>query len=328
MAGTGPYSNSSSIMGMTLEAVRGTAAALPLIWIPTKAPKIQPVLTQVLNDSLVGSMVAAIDQVVTARHDEYTFTCLAYVDTLPALMRALLGGVDTIVGTASPYTHSISLLNNDSVNGNQPPSYTFYDWDGYILRTMAGGQVDELSFKFTSTGLVEVTVKVLTMPYVAAGGAPASAFTTVGAAPSWACATSFNSITTTPIVEGALSFKRGVKALHTLGQLAPYRIFAGPLDCSGASLTVINAADVEQNLALAGTSFPLSLTFSPPASPTFSFKFQMSTVKAAQTHQERGGDGMIVTQLDLYPLPNATDAASGGLSPVKFTGLTGQATTY
>jgi hypothetical protein len=328
MTGTGPYANSSSIMGMAIEAVRGTAASVPVLWIPVKSPKIQPVLTQVLNDSLVGSMVQNVDQIITARHDEYTFTCLAYVDTLPALIRGLLGGTDTIVGTASPYTHTISLLNNDVTNGNQPPSYTFFDWDGYILRTMAGGQIDDLSFKFTASGLVEVTVKVQTMPYVAAGGAPSSAFTTVGAAPAWSAAASLNSVTTTPIVDGTLSFKRNVKAIHTLGQTAPFRLFAGPLDCSGSNLTVINAADVEQNLALAGTAFPLSLTFNPPASSGLSFKFQMSTVKAAQTHQERSGDGMIITQLDLLPLPNSTDAASGGLSPVKFVGVTAQATTY
>jgi hypothetical protein len=328
MTGTGPYANASSSMGMAIEAVRGTAAAAPTYFIPVMNPKIQPVLTVVDNTSYIGSMVSVIDQVITARHDEYTFTCLAYVDTLPALMRGLLGGVDTIVGTVSPYTHTISLLNNDTLNGNQPPSYTFFDWDGYQLRTMPGGQVDEISVKFAATGLVELTVKVQSMPYTVSGTGPTTAFSTVAAAPAWACAVSLNSVTTTPIVDGTLSFKRGVKPTHTLGQLAPYRLFAGQLDCAGASLTLINAADVEQNLALAGTPFPYSITFSPPASTGLSFKFQMSTVKASQVHQERGGDGMIITQMDLKPLANATDAASGGVSPVKFIALTAQALTY
>jgi hypothetical protein len=292
-----------------------------------KTPKIQPVLTQVTDEGLRGSMAVQYDQVITARHDEYTFTTLAYVDTLPALMRGLLGGTDVITGTTN-YSHTISLLNNDGSNGNQPPSYTFFDWDGYILRTMPGGQVDEVQLKFTATGLVEVTVKVQTMAYVAAGGMPTSAFTTVSATPSWSCTTSLNSVATTPIVEGTLSFKRGVKALHTLGQTNPYRLFAGPLDTSGSSLVVINAADVEQNLALAGTAFPLSFLFSPPSSPSMSFKYQMTNVKASNTVQERGSDGMIITTLTLLPLPNSTDANSGGLSPVKFIGVTTQATTY
>lgn len=328
MTGTGPYANSSAQLGMAIEATRGTAAATPTYWIPVKSPKIQPVLTQVVNDSQIGSAVAAIDQIITARHDELTFTCMAYVDTLPALIRGLLGSPDTIVGTTSPYTHTMSLLNNDPTNGNQPPSYTFFLADGYGLRTLAAGQVDELSFKFTATGLVEVTVKVQCMPYTYNSTVPSSAFTTVEAAPAWSCTTSLNSVTTTPIVDGTLSFKRGVKAVAALGSLSPYRLFAGPLDTSGSNLTVINQADTEQNLALAGTSFPLSLTFSPPTSSGLSFKFQMSNVKAAQTHQEQGGDGFVVTMMDLLPLANATDATAGGLSPVKFVGTTNLATTY
>ena len=331
MTGTGPYANSSAQLGMTIEAVRGTPAATPVYWIPVKAPKIQPVLTQVTNDSQIGSMTAVIDQIITARHDELTFTCMLYVDTVMPLIRGLLGGVDTIVGTASPYTHSIALLNNDPTNGNQPPSYTFFVADGYGLRTLAAGMVDELSFKFTATGLVECTVKVQAMPYVFNSSVPASAFTTVEAAPSWACTASLNSVTTMPIVDGTLAFKRAVKYPAALGALAPYRLFAGPLDTSGSSLSVINAADTEQNLALAGTAFPLSLTFSPPTSAGLSFKIQCSQVKAAQTHQEQGGDGMVITVMDILPLPNSTDSTgsgSGGLSPVKVIGTTALATTY
>jgi hypothetical protein len=330
MPGTGPYANSSAQLGMAIEAVRGTPAATPVYWIPVKTPKIQPVLTQVTNDSQVGSMVTVIDQILTGRHDELTFTCMLYVDTVMALIRGLLGGVDAIVGTASPYTHTIALLNNDPTNGNQPPSYTFFVADGYGLRTLAAGMVDELTFKFTATGLVECTVKVLAMPYVYNSVVPASAFTTVEAAPSWSCTASLNSVTTMPIVDGTLSFKRGVKTPTALGSLSPYRLFAGPLDCSGSNLTVINAADVEQNLVLAGTDFPLSLTFSPPMSAGLSIKFQMSQVSGAQTHQEQGGDGFVVTVMDLLPLPNSTDSTggSGGLSPIKVIGTTALATTY
>lgn len=328
MSGTGPYANSSAQLGMALETTRGTAAATPSYWIPVKSPKIQPVLTQVVNDSQIGSMTAAIDQLITQRHDELTFTCFAYVDTLPALMRGLLGSLDAITGTASPYTHTMSLLNNDPTNGNQPPSYTFFVADGMGLRTLAAGQVDELSFKFTATGLVEVTVKVQCMPYTFNATVPSSAYTTVEAAPAWSCTLSFNGVTTTPIVDGTLSFKRGVKYPAALGSQSPYRLFAGPLDTSGSNVTVINQADTEQNLALAGTAFPLSLTFSPPTSTGLSFKFQMSNVKAAQTHQEQGGDGFVVTMIDLLPLPNATDATAGGQSPVQFKALTAQATTY
>jgi hypothetical protein len=311
---------------MALETVRGTAAAAPVIFIPVKNPKIQPVITEIPVDLLIGSMVAVDDQVPTVRHDEYSFTTLAYVDTLPAHERRLLGSTDVITG-AGPYTHVLSLLNNDPTNGNQPPSYTFFDWDGYQLRTMAGGMIDELDFKFTATGLVEVTVKILCLPYVATGTAPTAAFSTVVPAPAWSVVSSMNSITTTPIVDGALTLKRGAKALHTLGQAGPYKIWANVLDLA-VTLTVINQADTEQALYLLGTSFPLSWVFTPPTSPTLSFKFEMGTVKAKQAHQERGSDGVIVTMLDLQPIPNAANAGAGGVSPLKFTAVTAQALTY
>lgn len=327
MTGTGPYANSSSWTAMAIETVRGTPAAAPTYWIPVKTPKITPTITEVNDDGLRGSAVAVYDQIPTVRHDEYTFTCAAYVDTLPALMRALLGSTDTITGTTPTFTHTISLLNNDPTDGNQPPSYTFFDYDGYTLRTLPGGQIDEVSFKFTATGLVEVTVKVFAMPYTAGGAVPATAFTAVEAAPAWSCTTSLNSVSTTPIVDGSLSFKRNVKPIHILGQQAPFRLWAGELDSSG-QLTVINQNDAEQSLYLNGTAFPLALTFNPPTSTGDSFKFTMSHVKAKAASQDRGSDGLIVTVLDLLPLPNATDAGSGGVAPVQFVAVTSQATTY
>ena len=327
MTGTGPYANTSTVVGMAIETVPGTAAAAPTIFIPTKAPKITPTLTQVNVGALIGSPVAVIDQIATVRHDLYEFTCLAYVDTLPAFVRGLLGGTDAITGTASPYTHKISTLANSPLTGNQPPKYTFFDWDGFQMRTLAGGQVDELDFKFTATGLVEVTVKVLALPYVASGTAPTAVFSTVEPAPSWSVTASLNAVTTTPIVDGSLNLKRGSKPVNTLGQQGPLQLYANALEISGA-LTVINQADTELDLYLAGTAFPLSLVFSPPTSAGLSFGFQMSRVKFKTGNPERGSDGYITVPLTFQPLPNATDAGSGGESPILFTALTAQATTY
>lgn len=327
MTGTGPYANTSIVVGLKLEAVRGTAETAPDTYIPVKAPKITPTITQVNVDPFIGSMTTVVDQIATVRYDLLEFTTWAYVDTLPSLIRGLLGSPDTITGTASPYTHVFSVLNNTYDTGNQPPSYTFFMWDGYQTRTMAGGQVDELDFKFTATGLVEVTVKVMTFPNVATSTALTPTFTTVEPAPAWSVATSLNAVTTTPIVDGSITLKRGVKPVFTLGQVAPFVLYAQGLDIT-AALTVINAADVELGLYLNGTAFPLSLTFSPPTSAGLSFAFAMDRVKVKDAHQEPGSDGFITTVMNLLPLPNATDATAGGQSAIKFTALTARATTY
>lgn len=327
--GTGPYANSNSWFGMALETVPGTAEAAPDIFIPVKDPKITPQFTQVTDDGLRGSMVDVFDQVQGVRHDEYGFTCMAYLDTLAALVHGCLGGVDTITGAATPYTHKIGLLNNDPSHGNQPPSYTLFDYDGYKLRSMAGAKIDELSIKFTATGLVEVTVKALTLPYtVLTGALPATSFSDVDAAPAWSCAASLAGTANSRITDGTIDLKRGVKAIHTLGQQAPFSLFAGPLSASG-KLTVINSDDTEQNYLINDTAFAVGVTFSPPSADAGdSFGFTMSTVKAKSSVQSRGGDGMIVTDLDLQPLPNSTDATDGGVSPISFTAINAQSTGY
>ena len=98
----GPYTNSSSWMGMTIEVTPGTAPTLPAYWIPVSSPQITPMITEVMDEGFRGSMVKDYRQIPTVRHDEYTFTCLAYLDTMPALFRSLLGGADIITGTAAP----------------------------------------------------------------------------------------------------------------------------------------------------------------------------------------------------------------------------------
>lgn len=320
------YANSSSWMGVAIETTYGTPVALPTFWIPVKNPKITPVLTVVEDDALRGSMASVYDLVPTVRHDEYTFTTFMYYDALPYFMRSVLGSTDGISGTTPNYTHAFSLLNNALVTGNQPPSYTFFDFDGYQMRQMAMGQVDELGLKFTATGLVEVTVKILSAPYIALAGTTAT-LSTVSAQPSWDITATLNSVANPRVVEGEINFKRNSKPLHVLGQQGPYKIQVGALSVQG-KMTVLNTDDTEQNWFLNGTQIPQTLLFTPPAAAPKTTTFQMSTCKLRMSGQERGGDNVIITSYDFEALPNATDATAGGVSPIKSSHVTAQATTY
>lgn len=320
------YANSSSWMGMAIETTYGTPAATPAFWIPVKSPKIAAMITEVDDDGLRGSMVKVYNQIPTVRHDTYDFTCLLYYDTVPALFRSLLGSSDTITGTG-PYSHVLSLLNNSPATANQPPSYTFFDYDGYQVRQLPGAQVDDITVKFTATGLVELTVKVLAFPMVNLGTVPTTAFSTVQAQPAWDCAVSLNSVVSTAVVDGELSFKRGSKPVHVLGQQGPYKIQVGPLE-TGGKLTVLNSNDTELGFYINNTSFPASMVFTPPASTANTWTLDLSTCKSKNAAQERGSDELIVTSFDLVPLPNSNDATAGGVSPVKSTHVTAQATTY
>lgn len=321
------YANSSSWMSMAIESDIGSVASVPTWWIPVQTPKITPSITEVIDEGFRGSMVKNYMQIPTVRHDEYTFTTYAYISTMPALFRSLLGSPDGITGTAAPYTHTIGLLNNDPTNANQPPSYTFFDYDGFRVRQLPAGQVDEIGIKFTATGLVELTVKVMAFPFTVRGSIPTPNFDTIQATAAWAGTPTIDNTVNTRLVDGELSLKRGVKPVHVLGQQGPYRLQVGPLEISG-SLTVINTDDTELDYYLLDQLFPVSLLFQPYQNPTDTWTLQMSTCKSANASQERGEDELIVTSFDLMPLPNLTDAVAGGLSPFKFIGNSPQATSY
>jgi hypothetical protein len=325
MAG-GPYANSNTWTGLGLETARGTVA-VPTLFIPSKSPKITPTITEQDDDGLRGSMVKVYNQVPTVRHDAFDFTCLAYLDTLPALIRGILGGPDVITGTAPTVSHVMSLLNNDTANGNQPPSYTFSDFDGYQLRQMTAGQLDEVDLKFTATGLVDVTVKAHANPFAINGTVPVPTFSVVEAAPAWTCVATVAGTSLGTVVDGGLNLKRGVKPIHTLGQQNPYRLWAGPLDIM-ANLTVINTNDAELNYYLNNTVVPINLSFSSPSSAGQSFSFDLATCKVKTGAQARGSNELIETALSIVPLPNTADATAGGVSPVKFTAVNARATTY
>lgn len=317
-------SNSSTWTGLALETTRGTAVA-PTLFVPTKGPKITPNITEVADVGLRGSMVKVYNQIPTVRHDAYDFGCLAYLDSLPALIRGVLGSPDTITGTAPTVTHVLSLLNNDLL-GNQPPSYTFSDYDGAALRQITGAQVDEVTLKFTATGLVDVAAKIKGSPFVINAVVPQPTYSTVEAAPSWKTVATVNSVPLGTIVDGTLSLKRAIKPINVLGMQGPYRLWAGPLDIS-LSLTVIKNDDTELNYYLNNSTFPVNLLFSSSVSPG-SFAFDMATCKAKTGVQQRGGNELVETVIAIQPLPNTADATAGGVSPVKFTAINAQATTF
>lgn len=320
-----PFSNSSTWTGLALEATRGTAVA-PSVFVPSKSPKLIPTITEMDDDGLRGSMVKEYNQIPTVRHDVFDFTCDAYLDTIPHLIRGILGGPDVVTGAAAPYTHVLSLLNNDT-NGNQPPSYTLSDYDGYQMRQITAGQFDEVDLKFAAAGLVECTVKTMGNAFVTNATVPTPSFSTVEAAPAWKTTASVNGATLGTIIDGSLKLKRGVKPINTLGQQNPYRLWAGPLVIT-AALNVINVDDAELNYYLNNTVVPINLSFTSPSSPGLSFAFDMATCKVKTGAQSRGSNELIETSISVIPLPNATDATAGGVSPIKFTAVNAQAAAF
>jgi Phage tail tube protein len=88
-------------VGIALEVTRGTPVA-PAYWLPVMSPKYKPDLQLLPDEGLRGSMVTLYDEVPGLRFDGHAWDSYPYMDTLPVLIRALLGSKDT--KTTAPTT--------------------------------------------------------------------------------------------------------------------------------------------------------------------------------------------------------------------------------
>ena len=138
------FLSANSYMGLVVEATRGTlpTGGTP-VYIPVTAPQVTPMQTFLRDEAFRGSPTLVYDQVQGVRHDEYDAKFYLFADTFGNLVKATLGGTDTVTGS-TVYTHNIKLLNNAAV-GSQPQSYSIFDFDGANQFVMTGAQADSLN---------------------------------------------------------------------------------------------------------------------------------------------------------------------------------------
>lgn len=317
------FANSTTWVGCALETVPGTAQPAPDFWVPVIEPRLGPEIAELTDAGFRGQMNDTWDQVQGPKYTIYEFKCLAHVDVLPNLFRSVLGGIDHVSGSSDPYTHTMAVRPN-----GQPPTYTWFDYDGFRVRVLRGGQTDRIVFTWVSDGLVEVKVRVFAFPFSVMGGtAPNPLISRIPPTTSWDCSTSIDGTLRTNVVEGSLTLNRHVVAIPTLGQQTPYALFADVLDVLGDT-RFLNGNDSELDIYLNNTSVALALNFQNVAVKPWGFTLNMSRCKASAGAQERGTDGLISAILNLLPLPNATDATDGGASAMKATFRSPQPTAY
>ena len=150
-------------MGLVVEATRGTlpTGGTP-VYIPVTGPQITPQQTFLRDEAFRGSPTLVYDQVQGVRHDEYDAKFYLFADTFGNLVKATLGGTDTVTGS-TVYTHNIKLLNNAAV-GSQPQSYSIFDFDGANQFVMTGAQADSLNITFGAEAAADATVKFFANP--------------------------------------------------------------------------------------------------------------------------------------------------------------------
>ena len=336
------FLSANSYMGLVVEATRGTlpTGGTP-VYIPVTAPQVTPMQTFLRDEAFRGSPTLVYDQVQGVRHDEYDAKFYLFADTFGNLVKATLGGTDTVTGS-TVYTHNIKLLNNAAV-GSQPQSYSIFDFDGANQFVMTGAQADSLNITFGAEAAADATVKFFANPYTSYTSAPAP-FTTLSLStehmiPAWDTSITVSGINSgaalTYISTGELMLARKTQPIFTMGTQAPLTNFAGPLEVTGKFTAIVNSnADAWStgSAAEALTRSPqtMTITMTDPNDTTSSTNHSIAfTLSAVQFHDVKRTRGKEYTEVEVSftANANATDATTG-YSPVQATIVNASSTPY
>jgi len=336
------FLSANSYMGLVVEATRGTlpTGGTP-VYIPVTAPQVTPMQTFLRDEAFRGSPTLVYDQVQGVRHDEYDAKFYLFADTFGNLVKATLGGTDTVTGS-TVYTHNIKLLNNAAV-GSQPQSYSIFDFDGANQFVMTGAQADSLNITFGAEAAADATVKFFANPYTSYTSAPAP-FTTLSLStehmiPAWDTSITVSGINSgaalTYISTGELMLARKTQPIFTMGTQAPLTNFAGPLEVTGKFTAIVNSnADAWStgSAAEALTRSPqtMTITMTDPNDTTSATNHRIAfTLSAVQFHDVKRTRGKEYTEVEVSftANANATDATTG-YSPVQATIVNAVATAY
>jgi hypothetical protein len=238
----------------------------------------------------------------------------------------LSGGGVMATGGAVTGQHTLSVLNNATATGNQPPSMTAWYFNGNNTRQMAYCVIDEIAIKLQADGLAEATIKMIGFPSVVASN-PTYASTAVQAPPAWATTCQVVGAVLPNVVSADLSFKRGTKSVQTIdGNPGAYEVWAGPLSSLGGKAVITYEGDTQFGYGLANTQGNFILTVASAAGPG-AHVFQHTLAGFANPILNPGKE-WVELEMDVKPLPNATDATAGGVSQIQYQATNAVAVAY
>ena len=268
-----------------------------------------------------------------------TLSFTSLLTPLETLLKATLGGTDTVTGS-TVYTHNIKLLNN-AATGSQPQSYSILDFDGANYFTMTGAQTDSLNITFGAEAAADATVKFFANPYTSYTTPPAP-FTTLSfpanpehMIPAWDTTISVGGTTFNYIQTGELKLERKTAPIFTMGSQAPLTNFAGPLEVTGKFTAVVNSNSDVWSIgtnaeALTRSPQAVVITLTDPNDASSSVQHSISfTMTAAQFHNVKRVRSKEYTEIEVEFTANAdaTDATTG-YSPIQATIVNASSTPY
>lgn len=309
-----------SFVGLGKESTRGTAAAAT-VFIPVKKltfPNTMPHYTP--DDGMRGSAVKTYDMIATQTWSEPSYDGDAFSDSFGYWLHMLMGEVAVAGPVSTVYTHTFTTLNTAPF---QPPSYTITDYNGIQAKQVPGALVSEIQLKFTATGLVEYSVKLVGFKESNVS-TPSKTFTTEVVKPAWQGVVTLGGSATTLLADGEITVKRTAEAVPTVnGTQDPAAIWAaGDLEATG-KLNLLYTNETEYAKFVAGTSSSLDISFTSGATTTLrTIGFHCSkTLYTAAIHDRAvGSKGYVTIPFTFTAVANTSDVgSSGGYGPIKWT---------
>jgi hypothetical protein len=317
--------------GIAKETVPGTPVAMAAtIPITTLTCEDKPVLLD--DEALRGSMGDVTDTLVGPIYSELSISGPVFVDTIPWLLRNILGDY-TATGASSPFTHAFSTLNTSPA---QPLTHTLTDFDGVAAshgaRVYAGMALTDLDLKWNpESALFTYDAKALAWPSTIAAATPTASPSAIRAQPSWEMAVGIAGAASggTQVLnsgEGSISIKRtcSVRWTNQGNVQNPFVIARGKIGVDGA-LRFIVADETPLAALLAGTIQQTQFLISGGAAQQVQVDMQNTVYRGvARDHSKE----LIEWVTTFKANQNTTNAgASGGRSPAKFTVLNAVNTT-
>jgi hypothetical protein len=310
-----PYMTANSYFGLAPETTYGTAASVTT-YSPIASPKIVATLKWLDDSEFRGSPVMHYDQVPGVRADKFEGKMFMYTDVYPNLIRAVLGGQDSV----SSSVHTIGVGNFPNT-GSQAPSYTIVNnsVDGTYQLTAA--RCVDIAIAFNADAAVETTFSFAgNAASVVASATPNES--TQHLIPSWNCSASINGASVAVVEMASIDIKRNTAPIHTLGSQTPYNNFQGPIEVSGQISFVVEAGEPYFNQALTRAQIPMIFRFTDPATGYY-VQFQMSNCQLEDPVIDQA-KAFISLQAKYTAVANTTDAiangvagSAGGYAPIK-----------
>jgi hypothetical protein len=204
-------------LGVAKETTYGTGVA-PTAWLPISNPRFQPqALRNILDNGFRGQPAVDFDLIAGPGEGTLSFDGIVFPDSFPNLLMNVFGndaGNGTLGGAytpsaGTPYSHKMSVLAT-------PPSHTFEWQQGVQTYWFQGARVSSLTLNFNARD------GALTYSCQAIGklgtthASTATAFTTTGGLPGWACTFKVAGSPVARLLEGSITFARAQRPLHVM----------------------------------------------------------------------------------------------------------------